>query len=133
MKIPEYHLFAFWERNEVIMCNPIKTLTKKEWALWLGSLAAVIISNIITGNIELLTLAATCIGVTALTLLRSSYYALGYASNDIVLIVLWILASFKNPVYLPVAFNFMIFFVNDLYGFISWKKREAMISPDMDN
>ena len=48
------------------MYNPIKTLTKKEWVLWLGSLLAVMISNIITGNIDLLTLAATCIGVTAL-------------------------------------------------------------------
>ena len=243
MQIPEYHISAFGERDEVIMCNPIKTLTKKEWALWLSSLAAVIISNIITGKIDLLTLTATCIGVTALifaakgnvwsqilmtifcilyaviswrfcywgemitflgmslpmsvwsiitwaknssesgnsvaiqkltlkhiaglvifgvlitlifyfilhalntpnivfstisittsflasalTLLRSSYYALGYASNDIVFIVLWILASFKNPVYLPVAFNFMIFLINDLYGFISWKKRETMAS-----
>ena len=240
--------FVFWERNEVIMRNPIKTLTKKEWILWLGSLAAVIISNIMTGNMDLLTLAATCIGVTALifaakgnvwspilmtvfcilyaviswrfrywgemitylgmslpmsvwsvitwaknssengssvaiqkltpkhiiglvifsvlttlifyfilralntpnivfstisittsflaaalTLLRSSYYALGYASNDIVLIILWILASIKNPAYLPVAFNFMIFLVNDLYGFISWKKREAMAFQDMNN
>lgn len=66
MQIPEYHISAFGERDEVIMCNPIKTLTKKEWALWLSSLAAVIISNIITGKIDLLTLTATCIGVTAL-------------------------------------------------------------------
>ena len=32
----------------------------------------------------------------SLTMLRSSYYALGYASNDIVLIILWILASIKD-------------------------------------
>lgn len=51
--------------------------------------------------------------------------ALGYASNDIVLIVLWILASMENPAYIPVAVNFMIFFFNDMYGFISWKRREA--------
>lgn len=48
------------------MCNPIKTLTKKEWALWLGSLSAVIFSNLLAGNIDPLTLAATCIGVTSL-------------------------------------------------------------------
>ena len=70
MQIPEYHISAFGERDEVIMCNPIKTLTKKEWALWLSSLAAVIISNIITGKIDLLTLTATCIGVTALIFAR---------------------------------------------------------------
>lgn len=60
----------------------------------------------------------------SLTMLRSSYYALGYAANDIVLIVLWILASLKDPAYIPVVVNFSIFFLNDMYGFISWKKRE---------
>ena len=58
-------------------------------------------------------------------MLRSSYYALGYASNDVVLIVLWVLASIKNPVYIPVAVNFTVFLFNDLYGFVSWKKRES--------
>lgn len=62
----------------------------------------------------------------ALTMLRSSYYALGYAANDVVLIVLWLLASLTNSGYLPVAVNFIIFFFNDLYGFISWKKREVL-------
>lgn len=61
----------------------------------------------------------------SLTMLRSSYYALGYASNDIVLIILWILASIKEPGYIPVVVNFLIFFLNDMYGFICWKKRET--------
>ena len=30
----------------------------------------------------------------------------------------------KDPAYLPVVVNFAIFFVNDLYGFFRWKKRE---------
>lgn len=51
--------------------------------------------------------------------------ALGYASNDIVLIILWILASIKDPGYIPVVVNFLIFFLNDMYGFICWKKRET--------
>lgn len=222
------------------MKNPIKTLTKREWLLWICSLAAVLISNILPGHLDILTLAAALIGVTSLifaakgnvwaqilmivfsilygiisyrfrywgemitylgmtlpmavwsmitwirnpsadngseveiqrlnrkhigglvlftaavtvvfyytlkslgtpnmvfstisvttsflaaslTMLRSSYYALGYAANDIVLIVLWILASLKDPAYIPVVVNFSIFFLNDMYGFISWKKRE---------
>lgn len=57
-------------------------------------------------------------------MLRSSYYAMGYAANDIVLIILWTLASLENPVYIPVVVNFSIFFLNDMYGFVSWKKRE---------
>ena len=60
----------------------------------------------------------------SLTMLRSSYYAVGYAANDIVLIVLWSLASVQNHVYIPVTINFVIFFLNDVYGFINWKKRE---------
>lgn len=60
----------------------------------------------------------------SLTMLRSSYYAVGYAANDIVLIVLWSLASVQNPVYIPVTINFVIFFLNDVCGFINWKKRE---------
>lgn len=223
------------------MNNPIKNLTKKEWGLWLGSLFVVIVSNILSGNIDLITLIAACVGITSLifaakgnvwaqilmiifsilygiiswrfrywgemitylgmtmpmaiwstitwlknpakngkevaiqkltkkhivglvffgtiitvafyfilrvfdtpniifstisittsflaaslTMLRTSYYALGYASNDIVLIVLWILASIENPAYIPVVVNFVILFFNDMYGFISWKKRERI-------
>ena len=64
----------------------------------------------------------------SLTMLRSPYYAVGYALNDLVLIVLWVLASVKEPVYIPVAVNFTIFFFNDMYGFVSWKKRAALQS-----
>lgn len=67
---------------------------------------------------------ATSFLAASLTMLRSPYYALGYASNDIVLIILWILASLDNLAYIPVVVNFIIFFINDMYGFISWKKRE---------
>ena len=78
-----------------------------------------------TPNIVFSTLSVTTSFLAAsLTMLRSSYYALGYAANDLVLIVLWGLAAAKDPVYIPVIINFRIFFMNDMYGFISWKKRE---------
>lgn len=78
-----------------------------------------------TPNIVFSTLSVTTSFLAgSLTMLRSSYYALGYAANDLVLIVLWGLAAAKDPVYIPVIINFMIFFMNDMYGFISWKKRE---------
>ena len=63
----------------------------------------------------------------SLKMLRSSYYAFGYALNDIVLIILWMFASLKNPAYIPVTINFAIFFFNDMYGFICWKKRETAL------
>ena len=226
--------------KENTMSNPIKNLTKKEWILWMGSLAIVILSNLLSTDIDVLTLVSACVGITSLifaakgnvwaqilmvvfsilygliswqfrywgemityigmtmpmavwstitwiknpsesgqevaiqkltrkhvagiaaagvivtavfymilkaldtpnilfstisittsflaaslTMLRSSYYALGYASNDIILIVMWVLASIENPAYIPVVVNFIIFFFNDMYGFVSWKRREA--------
>ena len=224
------------------MNNPIRSLSRREWALWLASLAVVLIANLMTPELDPLTMAAALIGVTslvfaakgnvwaqilmivfsilygvisfrfrywgemitylgmtlpmavwstvtwlknpskengsevaiqtlarrhltllavstvavtavfyfilkalgtpnlffstvsvitsflaaALTMLRSSYYAMGYAANDVVLIVLWVMASMENPAYIPVAVNFGIFLLNDLYGFVSWKKREVL-------
>lgn len=57
-----------------------------------------------------------------LTFRRSAYYAAAYAANDIVLIVLWVWASFSDISYMSVAVCFMTFLVNDLYGFISWRR-----------
>ncbi len=78
-----------------------------------------------TPNIVFSTISVTTsFAAVSLTMLRSSYYAVGYAANDLVLIILWVLASVENPAYIPVVVNFAIFFFNDVYGFISWKKRE---------
>lgn len=49
--------------------------------------------------------------------LRSPYYALAYGLNDIVLIVLWIIASMQSVSYIPMAVCFVMFFFNDIYGF----------------
>lgn len=222
------------------MNNPIKTLTKREWSIWLGSIIIVLISNLATKDFDMLTLVAAITGVTSLifaakgnvwgqvlmilfsilygiisfrfrywgemmtylgmtlpmavwstitwienpsenngnevqiqslskkhivalcisgiivtavfyyilksfntpniifstisiitsfiaaslTMLRSSYYAVWYAANDVVLIILWVLASLKDLAYIPVVVNFSIFFMNDMYGFMSWKQRE---------
>ncbi len=60
----------------------------------------------------------------ALTFLRSPFYAVWYATNDVVLIGLWIYASIQDVSYIPMIVNFVIFLVNDSYGFLSWRKRE---------
>lgn len=57
-----------------------------------------------------------------LTFCRSPYYALGYAANDVVLIVLWVLASVKDPSCIPMIACFVMFLANDLYGFFNWRK-----------
>lgn len=55
---------------------------------------------------------------------RSPYYALLYAANDIVLIVLWTLAAMKDISYVSVIICFVAFLANDIYGFVSWSKME---------
>ena len=59
-----------------------------------------------------------------LTFRRSPYFALAYALNDLVLIILWILATVTDISYLSVVICFIVFLVNDMYGFINWKRME---------
>ena len=78
-----------------------------------------------TANIIPSTLSVTTSFIAAyLTFRRSPYYAFAYALNDIVLIVMWILASLKSIEYVSVIICFLVFLVNDLYGFVSWLKME---------
>lgn len=57
-----------------------------------------------------------------LTFLRSEYYGLGYAANDIILIILWTLAAIDDISYLPMIVCFVVFLINDIYGFINWRR-----------
>ncbi len=75
-------------------------------------------ANIIPSTISVTT---SFLGVY-LTFRRSPYFALAYAANDIVLIVLWIIASFTNISYVSVVVCFIVFLINDLYGFANWRK-----------
>ena len=59
-----------------------------------------------------------------LTFMRSPYFALVYSLNDIVLIVLWGLASLESISYLPMVACFFMFLFNDMYGFFAWKKMQ---------
>ena len=57
-----------------------------------------------------------------LTALRSPYYALCYAANDLVLIVLWVISSLADPSGVPMVGCFAMFFLNDMYGFVNWRR-----------
>ena len=59
-----------------------------------------------------------------LTVRRSPYFALAYAANDVVLIVMWTMAAAEDISYLSVISCFVMFLVNDLYGFLNWKRME---------
>ncbi len=65
---------------------------------------------------------ATSFLAAALTACRSPFYALAYAANDLVLIVLWILAARLDASCIPMVVNFCMFLCNDIYGFLCWKQ-----------
>ncbi len=73
---------------------------------------------------------ATSFVASCLTFYRSDYYAVGYAANDVVLIILWVLASAEDSAYLPMVVCFCVFFINDLYGFVNWRRMKARQQRD---
>lgn len=84
-----------------------------------------------TANLLLSTLSVTTSFVAVyLTFLRSPFYAAAYAANDVVLIILWILAARENSGYISVAVCFAAFLVNDLYGLINWRRIEKRQSDE---
>ena len=77
-----------------------------------------------TANLTVSTISvATSFIASYLTWCRSPYYALGYAANDIVLIILWTLAAVKDISCLAMIACFAAFLANDIYGFVCWKRR----------
>lgn len=67
---------------------------------------------------------ATSFSAVYLTFRRSPYFALLYAINDVVLLVLWTLAAMEDISYVSVIVCFVVFLVNDLYGFFNWLRME---------
>ena len=109
----------------------VNRLENKELALMymLTALVTVgfyfILDHFDTANMIPSTLSVTTSFIAVyLTFRRSPYFALAYAANDVVLIVLWTMAAVEDISYLSVIICFVMFLVNDLYGFISWKRME---------
>ena len=76
-----------------------------------------------TPNLAVSTISITTSFFAAgLSYLRSPFYAIAYCFNDLILIALWLYASFKDISYVPLVACFSVFLFNDLYGFISWNK-----------
>lgn len=65
---------------------------------------------------------ATSFLASYLTMMRSPYYGLAYGVNDIVLIILWTIASVGDISYLPMVVCFFMFLLNDVYGFYNWRR-----------
>lgn len=117
----------FQETREV----EIHRLTRRQWAVTIALAIVVtaafyfILRALGTARLVFSTISVTTSFFAAwLTMLRSPLYAVGYAANDLVLIVLWVLAALKDPSSLPMAACFLAFFLNDSYGFINWRRME---------
>jgi len=84
-----------------------------------------------TANLIPSTLSVTTSYVAVyLTFRRSPYFSIAYALNDVVLIVLWILASLKDSKYVSVVVCFIAFLLNDCYCFASWKAMAKRQRPN---
>lgn len=130
-----------WLRNPFqgnraeVTVNSLKV--QEQLFMWILTIIVTIIFYFIlkffnTANLLISTLSVTTSFIAVyLTFRRSPYYAVAYACNDVILIVLWILASLENTRYISVAVCFAAFLFNDIYGFISWqkmKKRQQVLS-----
>jgi nicotinamide mononucleotide transporter PnuC len=116
----------------------VNRISKKENIfMWIVTVIVTIIFYFILDKFHTANIIPSTISVTTsflavyLTFRRSPYYAIGYAANDIVLIVLWTLAAIEDISYVSVIVCFIVFLINDIYGFISWRKiekRQAVMS-----
>lgn len=116
----------------------VNHISKKEIVLmWCITIAVTIVFYFILKYLNTSNLIPSTLSVTTsflasyLTFRRSPYFALAYVANDLVLIVLWVLASFTDNSYLSVVICFIVFFVNDMYGYVSWKRMEKRQKKNM--
>lgn len=115
----------------------VNSISKRETALMIA--ASIIITAIFYFVLELFhtaNIVPSTISVTTsflavyLTFRRSPYFALAYAANDVVLIILWVLASMEDTRYISVVVCFAAFLVNDIYGFLSWQSMKKKQKAD---
>lgn len=115
----------------------VNTLRKKEIAfMWILTAAVTaafyfVLDAFNTANIVPSTISVTTsFAAVYLTFRRSPFFALGYAANDVVLIILWVLASITDARYISVVVCFAAFLVNDIYGFLNWRKMKERQKAD---
>ncbi|MBQ3003096.1 MAG: nicotinamide mononucleotide transporter [Clostridia bacterium] len=113
----------------------VNKLGKAETAvMWILSAVVTLFFYFVLAFFDTANLLPSTVSVTTsflavyLTFRRSPYFALAYAANDIILIVLWALASVGDARYLSVVVCFAAFLVCDLYGFVSWRRMRRLQS-----
>ena len=98
--------------------------------MWLATVAVTAIFYFILEYFETNNLIPSTVSVATsflgayLTFRRSPFLSLAYAANDVVLVVLWSLASAQDLKYVSVTVCFVVFLFNDLYCFLNWQKMQ---------
>jgi len=107
----------------------VNSISKPEQLLmWLLSLIVTVVFYFILKYFNTANIIPSTVSVTTsflavyLTFRRCPAFALAYATNDIVLIILWVLASLTDIRYISVVVCFVAFLFNDIYGYISWQR-----------
>ena len=122
-----------WVRHPFEESNEVEVATvgrRHRLLLPLSAIAVTTLFYFILGALGTASLWVSTISVATswvavyLSWLRSPYYAIGYAANDVVLIVLWVMASLRDGSQLPMIFCFVMFLANDLYGFVNWRRMQ---------
>ena len=105
--------------------------------MWVATAVVTVIFYFILNRFHTANIVPSTLSVTTsflavyLTFRQSPYFALAYAANDVVLILLWILASAEEIRYLSVVVCFVAFLFNDLYGFVSWQRMKERQAADL--
>ena len=121
-----------WLKNQYAECE-VKVRQAKKRDFVILSAATVVVTFIFfyilryfdTPNLFWSTVSIyTSFMAASLAVIRSKFYAVWYSLNDIVLIILWVLASMENIKFLPMIMCFIVFLANDIYGFVQWSKMQ---------
>jgi len=123
-----------FEGSREVQVNRLSRIQRR-WMFFLAAAITAVFFFILkilgNANLAFSTLSVTTSFLAAyLTFFRSPFYALAYAANDIVLIILWVLAAMEDISYLSMVICFSMFFLNDLYGFYNWRRmqrRQALL------
>ncbi len=68
---------------------------------------------------------ATSAVASYLMLRRNPYFSLVFLLDDIISITMWVIAVVQNGIgLLPTVICFLVFFINDIYGYVHWRKLE---------
>lgn len=119
-----------WMKNRYKKAEvKVAEITKKDvFILVVSSIAVTVSFFFILRALNTTNLIVSTISITTsfiavyFTYKRSPYFALAYAVNDVVLIVLWTIESLTTISCIPIVACFATFLVTDLYGFFNWLK-----------